>query len=71
MPFVLISQTQGDELIQSKRMNVATSEDRDKLEALIEKRAIERNAYLEKYGDQIPVWADVIEREFIEEVPAV
>lgn len=73
MTYILISKTYGDDLIHPRKIVVAASDDRSKLEAMLVSRKAERDAYLAKYGDQIPDWAqcNLVEKEYIDEVPSV
>lgn len=73
MTFILFAHTDGDDLIGSSKTAVASSERLEELEALRDKRADERQAWLDSYGQQVPGWAmaGLVDHETIEEVPGV
>ena len=73
MSYLLISKTFGDDLIDSKKKVIASSEKYETLARLLEERKTEREDWLAKWGEQLPWWAhcSLIEKEFIEEVPSI
>ncbi len=69
--FVLIGTTRGDELIHSRQVVIAASVHKDRLTALSEARAKERQAYLANH--EVPWWSEeaIYEKEEIQEVESV
>lgn len=71
--FILYSYTNGDDLIPSTKDAVCVSHDLELLKKLKEQRKVQRESWLEQYGNSLPEYAygSIIQEEIIEEIEEV
>jgi hypothetical protein len=71
MSYVLMAHTNGDDVIPSQQIPISTSDSRDDLEALRDRREVEREDWLASHSIPWFQQCDVIYKEEIVEVQTV